>query len=152
MIELIIVLVIVSLVTVLVTPTVTKTLSQMELRGTSKKVSAILRFCRSESVNRNKVYLASFNTSTNLLAVLSAGEEDESPSMEHSYPIPQGLKVEKVEVGQALFEMDFPSFEFYPNGGSNGGTAVIQRGRDLGFSIYVDALTGTVKVQEERRR
>jgi len=150
LIELIVVLVIVSLLTALATPSLTKTLQRMELKTAAKKISAVLRFCRSESVNKNQITLASFDTEAHLLSILSAELGDEKSTLQRSYPIPQEVEVGKIEVGKTLIETSHPSFEFYPNGGSNGGSAVIRREQGGAFSIQVDFLTGSVKVEDAK--
>ena len=150
LIELIVVLVIVSLLTALATPSLTKTLQRMELKTASKKISAILRYCRSESVNKNQITLASFDTEAHLLSILSAELGDEKSTLQRSYPIPQEVEVGKIEVGKTLIETSHPSFEFYPNGGSNGGSAVIRREQGGAFFIQVDFLTGAVKVEDAK--
>lgn len=151
LIELAVVLVIISLLTALATPTFTRTLRRLEVRGASKRISAILRFCRSESVNRSKIYLVGIDANSNLLLIQSAEKEEEKPITERSYPLPEEVRVERIEVGKTLLEASLPSFEFYPNGGSNGGTVLIRKGGDGGgYSIEVDFLTGAVKVVEAR--
>ena len=150
LIELIVVLVIVSLLTALATPSLTKTLQRMELKTAAKKISAILRYCRSESVNKNQITLASFDTEAHLLSILSAELGEEKSTLERSYPIPQEVEVGKIEVGKTLIETSHPSFEFYPNGGSNGGSAVIRREQGGAFFIQVDFLTGSVKVEDAK--
>ena len=150
LIELIVVLVIVSLLTALATPSLTKTLQRMELKTAAKKISAILRFCRSESVNKNQVTLASFDTGAHLLSVHSAELGEEQSTLQRSFPFPQEIEVGKFEVGKTLMETSLPTFEFYPNGGSNGGSAVIRREQGGAFSIQVDFLTGAVKLEDAK--
>lgn len=150
LIELIAVLVIISLFTALAIPSLSKTFHRMELRSASKKISAVLRFCRSEAVNRNRIILASFDNEAHLLSVLSADLGEEKPVPERSYPFPPEVSIDQLEVGKTLIEAAIPSFEFYPNGGSNGGSAVIRREPGGAFSIRVDFLTGAVTVEEAR--
>lgn len=150
LIELIVVLVIVSLLTALATPSLTKTLQRMELKTASKKISAILRYCRSESVNKNQVTLASFDTEAHVLSIFSVELGEKKSTLERSYPFPQEVEVGKFDVGKTLMETSHPSFEFYPNGGSNGGSAVIRRERGGAFLIQVDFLTGTVRVEDAK--
>jgi prepilin-type N-terminal cleavage/methylation domain-containing protein len=147
LIELIIVLIIVGFLILLVTPTLTKSLHHMELKSAVKRTSAILRMCRSDAVNKRKVYLVDFDTESNLVGVLSADKGEDKPKAEKSYPLPREIQMEKIDVGKTLFDVSLPTFEFYLNGGSNGGTATF-RGRDGGgYSIEVDGLTGTVKIR-----
>ena len=148
LIELVVVLVLLGLLTALVTPAFVRTFRRLEAKTTSKKISAILRYCRSESVNKNRLYLASFDARANLLSVLYAPVGEESPTAERSYTLPIDMKIEKVDVGKTLLDVSLPSFEFYPNGGSNGGTALVRRGQEEGYSIHVDFLTGSVRMEE----
>jgi general secretion pathway protein H len=152
LIELMIVLVIIGLGSLLVTPSFTKTLRALELKAASKRVSAILRFCRSESVFKNKIYLVSFDTVSNLLIVQSSENEVERPKMEQSYPLPEGIRVERIDVGKTMLDLSLPSFEFYPNGGSNGGSALVRGGQSRGYSMGVDFLTGAVTVTVEEAK
>ncbi len=150
LIELVVVLVIISLLTALATPTLTRTIRRQEIRGVSKRISAILRYCRSESVNKSRIYLASIDPSANTLTVQSAEEGEEKLTLQKAYSLPEEVKFGKIEVGKTLFDMPQPTFEFYPNGGSNGGTALIRRGETGGYSIEVDFLTGAVKLEETK--
>ena len=150
LIEMIIVIVILSLLVMFVTPRLTKSLQHLEVRSASKKISAILRTCRSESVNRGRIYSMSFDTTSRLLSVQSMEEGEEKPAVERSYPFPEEVQIEKIDVGKTLLESSLPAFEFYPNGGSNGGTALVRRVESRAYSILVDSLTGTVKVEEAK--
>ena len=152
LIEMIIVIVIISLLAMLVTPRLTKSLQHLEVRSASKKISAILRTCRSESVNRSRIYSVSFDTTSRLLSVQSTEEGEEKPAVERSYPFPEEVQIEKIDVGKTLLESSVPAFEFYPNGGSNGGTALVRRVEGRAYTILVDSLTGTVKVEEAKQQ
>lgn len=148
LIELVIVLLIISLLAVLLTPNLTRTLSHMEAKGAAKRISAILRYCRSDAVNKRKVNLVALDTASQVVSVYSVDEEENEPKAERFYPIPRGIKLEKIEVGKNLYDLSQPAFEFYPNGGSNGGRATIQSERGRAYTIRVDLLTGGVKVLE----
>lgn len=148
LIELVIVLIIISLLAVLLTPNLTRTLSHMEAKGTAKRISAILRYCRSDAVNKRRVNLVALDTASNVVSVYSVDEEEGEPKAERFYPLPTGVKLDKIEVGKTLFDSSVPTFEFYPNGGSNGGEAVIQGEKGRAYTIRVDILTGGAKVLE----
>jgi len=152
LIEMIIVMVIISLLAMLVTPRLAKTLQHLEVRGAAKKISAILRYCRSESVNKSRIYSVSFDTVSRLLSVQSTEENDEKSTVERSYALPEEVQVEKIEPGKTLLESSLPTFEFYPNGGSNGGTALVRRVESRAYLILIDPLTGTVKVEEAKQQ
>lgn len=148
LIELVIVLIIISLLAVLLTPNLTRTLSHMEAKGAAKRLSAILRYCRSDAVNKRRVNLVVLDTASNVVSIYSLHEEEPEPKAERFYPLPAGVKLEKIDVGKNLYDSSQPAFEFYPNGGSNGGTAVIRSERGRTYTIRVDLLTGGVKVLE----
>jgi len=151
LLELIIVLIIVSLLALILTPTLTRTLSHMEAKGSAKRIAAILRYCRSDAVNKRRTNLVGLDTASNLVSVYAIIEEETEPKAQKFYPLPQGVKLDKIEVGKTLFDSSVPTFEFYPNGGSNGGKAVIQGERGMAYSVRVDILTGGVKVMEEEK-
>lgn len=151
LIEMIIVLIIIGLMTMVVMPRLGKTLQNLEVRGAAKRISGILRYCRSESVNKSRIYSASFDTTSRLLSVQSTEEEGKS-RVERSYTLPEEIQVEKIDPGKTLLESSFPTFEFYPNGGSNGGTALIRRVESRAYLIQIDSLTGTVKVEEAKQQ
>lgn len=152
LLELVIVLLIISLLALLVTPRLTKTISHMEVKSAAKRISAILRYCRSDAINKNKIVQVNFDTKSNLITVLSADEGEESPSMRNSYLLPSSIRMEKIEAGQTFFENALPSFEFYPNGGANGGTAVVRGGEGRSYTLQVDFLTGGVRVESTKER
>jgi prepilin-type N-terminal cleavage/methylation domain-containing protein len=148
LLELIIVLLIISLLSLLVTPRLAKTISHMEVKSAAKKISAILRYCRSDAINKNRIVQVSFDTNSNLITVLSADEGEESPSTRNSYLLPSGIRMEKIEAGKTFFESTLPSFEFYPNGGSNGGDVLLDSQDQKGFKIKVHFLTGSVVIEK----
>jgi len=152
LLELVIVLLIISLLALLVTPRLTKTVSHMEVKSAAKKISAILRYCRSEAVNKNRIVQVNFDTESNLISVMSAEEGEEKPIMRNSYLLPRAIRMEKIEAGKTILENALPSFEFYPNGGANGGTAVIRGGEGRAYTLQVDFLTGGVKVELTKER
>jgi general secretion pathway protein H len=147
LLELVIVLVIISLLTAILTPNLTRTLSHMEAKGAAKRVAAILRYCRSDAVNKGRVNLVSFDTASNLVAVYSIEGEEAEPTAQKFYPLPGSVKMEKIEVGKTLYDSSFPTIEFYRNGGSNGGTASIQGEKSEAYLIRVEMLTGGVKIE-----
>ena len=150
--ELTIVLVLISLLTFYAAPRLAKTIRQLEVRTVTKKISSILRVCRNDAVNKNKIYQVSLDTESNQVAILSADEREDKLIVRNSYPLPKDVRMEKIEVGKTFFESPLPSFEFYPTGGANGGTAVVRSGEGRGYSIQVDFLTGMVKVETAKEK
>ena len=152
LLELVIVLLIISLLALLVTPRLTRTIGHMEVKSVAKKISAILRYCRSDAVNKNRIVHVSFDTESHLISVMSAEEGEEKPIQRNSYLLPREIRVEKIETGKTVLENTLPSFEFYPNGGANGGTAVVRGGEGRAYTLQVDFLTGGVKVETTKER
>src|SRR5512139_4021315 len=100
LLELIIVLIIAGLLILLATPTLTKSIRHMELKSAVKKTSAILRMCRSDAVNKRRVYLVDFDTESNLVGVLWAEKGEGEPKAQKSYPLPREIRMEKIDAGK----------------------------------------------------
>jgi general secretion pathway protein H len=156
LIEVIVVLLILSLGIALVTPTLSRFSSTIELTGAAKRVSAILRYYRSEAVNRGKVYHVLFDSDLNevrIQPVVLAEEQGEGEKEEENispkiYAIPKGVRLKEVKVESTQYPSDFPTIEFYANGGSNGGAITLDSQGRQGYKIEVDFLTGVVAVQK----
>jgi len=152
-IELMVVLVILSLSISLVTPSLSRFLRTVELKGAAKKVSGILRHGRSEAVNKGLVYQISFNADLREIGVQSRESTKVKEEVKREelpkkvYSLPEGIQIKKVDVASPQYAADLPTIEFYPNGGSNGGSIFLD-GRDRnGFHIEVNFLTGIVKIK-----
>lgn len=156
LIEVIVVLLIISLSIALVTPSLSRFSSTVELKATTKKVSAILRYYRSEAINRGKVYHILFDSDLNevrIQPVVLAEEQGEGEKKEEdippkTYAIPKGVHIKEVKVESTQYPSDFPTIEFYANGGSNGGAITLDSQDRQGYKIEVDFLTGVVAVQK----
>ena len=153
-IELMVVLVILSLSNSLVTPSLSRFLKTVELKGAAKKVSGILRHGRSEAVNKGLVYQVFFDTDLREIGVQSrestkvkeeVKKEGELPKK--VYSLPDGIQIKKVDVALPQYATDLPTIEFYPNGGSNGGSILLDGQDRNGFHIEVNFLTGIVKIK-----
>ena len=156
LLELIVVLLILGLSIALVTPSLSRFSSTVELKGAAKKVSAILRYYRSEAVNRGKVYHVLFDSDLNEVRIQPVvleeeqgeGEKREDNSSPQIYTIPKGVHLQEVKVESTQYPSDLPTIEFYANGGSNGGTITLDSQGRQGYKIEVDFLTGVVAVQK----
>jgi general secretion pathway protein H len=157
LIELIVVLILISLCLALVAPTLSRFSKTVELKGATRKISAILRYSRSEAVNRGKVYQVLFDSNLKEVRVQwivpesteAMGEdpkkEDKAP--QKIYPLPNGIHLKEVKVEEPQYPSDFPAIEFYPNGGSNGGTILLEGQDQRGYKVKVYFLTGTVEIE-----
>jgi prepilin-type N-terminal cleavage/methylation domain-containing protein len=157
LIELIIVLILFGLSFSLATPSLSRLSKAMELKGAVKKVTAILHNFRSEAVNKGKVYQVIFDTELREIRVQSP-ETEESKEEEKeqdekrtfrpkTYFMPGGILMKEIEVASPQYPLDVPSIEFYPNGGSNGGSLVLDTEGRKGYKIKVHFLTGMVEVE-----
>jgi len=154
-IELMVVLVILSLSISLITPSLSRFLRTVELKGAAKKVSGILRYCRSEAVNKGLVHQVLFDSDLKRISVQSIesteAKKEEEVKKEGELPkkvyaLPDGIQIKKVDVASVQNATDLPTIEFYPNGGSNGGSIILDGQDRSGFKIEVHFLTGMVKI------
>ena len=155
LIEMVIVLVLVGLSIALVTPSLSRFSKQIELKTSAKKVSGILRFFRSESVQKGRVFQVLFDPDLRMVRVRAL--EGDSPEkegreelkiQEKRYVLPSGIQMGEVKIPSPEFPSDLPTIEFYPHGGSNGGTIVLEMQDRKGYRIKVHFLTGMVEIEE----
>ncbi len=155
LIEMVVVLLIISLGIALIAPSLSRFSSTVELKGAAKKVSAILRFYRSEAINRGKVYHILFDSDLNEVRIQPVVLEEEQAEGEIKeeevppkiYTIPKGVHIKEVKVESTQYPSDLPTIEFYTNGGSNGGAITLDSQDHQGYKIEVDFLTGIVALQ-----
>ena len=159
-----VVLVLISLSMLLVTPFLSGFLKTVELKGATKKVSAILRYCRSEAVNQGKVYQVLFDTDLRRVLVQSIDENEEDEGAkdgakdgredgakneprQKTYTLPKGVDIKEVKANSPEYPSDYSVIEFYPNGGSNGGTIRLDSPDRKAYLIKVNFLTGIVEIE-----
>ena len=159
-----VVLILISLSMVLVTPFLSRFSKTAELKGAAKKISAILRYSRSEAVNQGKVYQVLFDLDLGQVHVQSIQEKEEDEeakdettvettdaakdeSKPKTYALPKGVNIKEVKANTSEYPSDYAVIEFYPNGGSNGGTIRLDSPDRKGYRIKVHFLTGTVEIE-----
>jgi prepilin-type N-terminal cleavage/methylation domain-containing protein len=155
--EVIIVLTLFALSTSLVIPSLSRFSKGIELTGSAKKVSAILRYCRSEAVNKGKIYQVFFDSESQEVKVRSmerteeekgSDERKEEETPEKRYSLPKTVRIKEVKVESTQYPSDLPAIEFYPNGGSNGGSILLDSPDRKGYRINVNFLTGVVEIEK----
>ena len=158
LIELIVVLVLLSLSIALIAPSLSRFSKTVELKAAAKKVSAILRYYRSEAINKGKVYQVLFDSNLREVKVQSIESEDqeengEERGQERSQSLfpSRGGPDERDEVESPQYPSDLPTIEFYPNGGSNGGDILLDTQSQKGFKIKVNFLTGKSSSKRSKR-
>jgi len=145
LIELIIVLVLLSLSLALVTPSLSRFSKTIESRAAAKKVSGLLRYFRSEAVQKGRVYQVLFDP--DLREIRTRGLEL-AEERGNKYTLPEGMQMREMKISSSQYPSDFPTIEFYPNGGSNGGSVLFGYQDHKGYRIKVHFLTGMVEVEE----
>jgi len=140
LIELLIVLILISLSISLITPSLSRFSKTVELKGVAKKISGILRYYRSEAVNKRQNYQILFDTDVKEVKVQSMeSKEEKRKDSIKTYGLPKGIQMKGVNL-----------IEFYSNGGSNGGTILLDSEGQKGYQIKVHFLTGMVEVERFR--
>jgi general secretion pathway protein H len=157
LLELIVVITVITLSTALVIPSLSRFSRTIELKGCAKKVSAILRYCRSEAVNKGKIYQVLFDSETQEVKVQSVewmeeekenDEKKEEKLSEKRYSLPDPVHIKEVKVASTQYPSDLPAIEFYPNGGSNGGSILLDSPGRKGYRININFLTGMVEIEK----
>ena len=146
LVELVIVMVIVGLSLALATPYFSRFSKTIELKAATKKVSGILRYYRSEAIQQGKVYQVLFDSNLREVRIQSL-EPTEERVLKNRYPLPAGVQIKEVNIPAVQYTDDLPAFEFYPSGGSNGGSILLDMQDRKGFRISVHFLTGMVVIE-----
>jgi len=155
LIELMIVLILISLSVSLVTPSFSRISKKIELKAATKKISAILRYTRNEAVHRGKVQQVLFDPNAREVRIRAVEEEAGAPDEEPAggpkapkYPLPAGIQIKEIKIPAPQYSTEVPTIEFYPNGGSNGGSIVLDNEGNKGYKIDVHFLTGIVRIED----
>jgi general secretion pathway protein H len=171
LLELIVVLVIISLMSALVVPRLVVPMSNLDLKTASKKISASLRYARSQAASEKATCLALFDFDNNRLVIINPtpangdlsinnqeaiekmleeqqDHQKDRPGSLKTYKLPNGVKLAKVfskegEVNSGIF----PVF-FFPSGGSSGGEITVANEHGRQYKVTVDFITGTVQLSE----
>ena len=161
LLELLVVLVIISLMSALVAPKISGSMMNLKLKTASKKVSAALRYSRSNAVSEKRTYATAFDFDNNRLSILTSpiddGENDEEPAEDEKestpipkvYDLPEGIRFEKGVVGNEEADSGLFQVLFFPNGSSSGGHVILTNDRGRSYQIRVDFITGVVRLGQE---
>ncbi len=157
--EVIIVLTILVLSASLVTSSMTNLSKTIELKAAAKKVSGILRYYRSEAINKGLVYQVLFDSESKAVKVQSvslaetaeekeANEKKGGEGAKTLYGLPEGVRMKELDFPDPEYPCDLPAVEFYPNGGSNGGSVLLDRQGRKGYRIKIHFITGAVAIEQ----
>ncbi len=171
LLELIVVLVIISLMSALIVPRLTGPMSRMDLKTAAKKISAALRYARSQAATEKTTYVALFDFDRNRLVILNPSLteiERAANSQERmtgllaeqlaaaearqdrlrSYQPPDGVILSRgVSRAGDVRTGFFPVF-FYPAGSSSGGEITLADRQGRGYSLVIDFVTGMVRLEK----
>ncbi len=153
--ELVIVLVLIGLSAALAAPSLSKIAKRIELRAAAQTISGILRYYRSEAVHKGKVQQILFDTDRREVRVQVVATDPEKGEKEteekkgpaKKYALPGGIQMKEIKIPSPQYPSDVPTIEFYPNGGSNGGSILLDSQDRKGFRIRVHFLTGMVVIE-----
>ncbi len=158
LLEIVVVLVLLSLCIALVAPSLSRFSTSIELKAAAKKVAAILRYSRSEAINKGKVYQVIFDANLMEVKVQPVEAEPEGTDTNEAgkesknapkiYTLPASVQMKELNIESTQYPADLPAFEFYPNGGSNGGDILLDSRSQKGFKIKVHFLTGKVVIEK----
>jgi len=157
--EVIIVLTILVLSASLVTSSMSNLSRTIELKASAKKVSGILRYYRSEAINKGLVYQVLFDSESKAVKVQSiplaepaiereAGEKKGGEGAKTLYGLPEGVRMKELDFPAPEYPCDLPAVEFYPNGGSNGGSVLLDSQERKGYRIKIHFITGAVTIEQ----
>ncbi len=156
LLELIVVIIIISLALALVSPTLSRFSKTTELKSTAQKIAAILRHSRSEAVHQGRVYQVILHSDLREVQVTwmepdEAEEERETGgnrSTPQTFVLPTSISIRELELKAPQYVSELPVIEFYPNGGSNGGSFLLQGEAQQGYRIKVHWITGMVEIEK----
>jgi general secretion pathway protein H len=160
LLELLVVLVIISLMSVLVVPQLTGSLAKTNLQTASKKISASLRYARSQAASEKIIYVAIFDFEKDRLSIMTGQEAQTDETIEQdlgdgeepvirskSYDLPDGVKLEKGVSGEDEIDSGLFQIAFFPTGSSSGGDVILTNDRGKRYKISVDFITGVVRLE-----
>ncbi len=152
--ELVVVLILIGLSMALVAPSFSRVARSVELKAAAQKISTILRYYRSEAVQTGKTQQIIFDPDLREVRVqaveapMAEGEQakGEIPAADKKFTLPEGIQMKELKIPSPQNPADSPAIEFYPNGGSNGGSLLVDRLDHKGYRIKVNFLTGAVEI------
>lgn len=156
LIELLVVMVIIGMMSAMVMPRLAGTLESMSLKTAARKVSSTLRFARSQAVSEGKTLAAVFDFDAQRIFLCYKDKIDQGQSGETSdapidrklnayrYDLPTGVTMEKAVLARKVVADNHFEINFYPTGGTSGGSIFLNGQKAITFKIDVDMITGTV--------
>ena len=174
LLELMVVLLIIGLMSAVVVPRLVGPMSNLDLKTASQKISASLRYVRSNAAAEKTTYLALFDFDNNRMVITHSNtpplvkgnfhindreaydrmpieppnDEKDRPGGIKTYNLPDGVKLAKGVSREGDFNSGLFRIFFYSSGGSSGGEITVANERGKRYKINVDFITGTVQLLE----
>lgn len=154
LLELIIVLFIMGVSIALISPSLSRFSKSVEIKATAQKVSSLLRNSRSEAVNRGEICQIFFDLRSGAVSLqtirpeeLETEETKEKKGSSRTFSIPDRIRIREMKTAPSRYPSELPAIEFYPNGGSNGGSFLLEGEDQRQYRIQVHSITGAVKIE-----
>jgi general secretion pathway protein H len=174
LLELMVVLVIIGLMSAIVVPRFTVSMTNLDLKTAAQKISASLRYVRSNAASEKTTYVALFDFDHNRVVIThykahplvrgnlyirepkvhdrmpieASDDEKELSGAIKTYALPEGIKLAKGVSTEGDFDSGLFRIFFYPSGGSSGGEIIVANERGRQYRINVDFITGSVQLFE----
>jgi len=161
LLEFLVVLVLISLISALVVPQLTKTLPTINLKTAAKKSSALLRYARNKAVTESWEYLVRIDIDKHLISLISKETDNEKELYERSemqetgtefgrkeYKYPNGIRIDKIEMGDDTIESGIAEISFFMEGNSTGGEIYLADENGNNVIITIDFITGITRISE----
>jgi general secretion pathway protein H len=159
LLELLVVLIIIIFVSAFVVPKLGRSLGNLNIKTAAKRLSASLRYARNSATSEKSTYIAFFDIDDNKLLIVpekekfdetlqnALSDEERRAKAPLTYELPPDIKIEKAVSHSGDTASDSFSIFFFPNGSSSGGEITLTSERDNRLEIFVDFITGSVKVK-----
>ena len=166
LLELLIVLVVIGVAAGIAGLMVARDLGGLELRTTTKNISAVLRYARNHAVSEKKEYVFEIDEEEKVYRLLTEKEKKTSPDDEAENDTDdtevdttvyddEGKAIviskdipDRLEVTFHENDDEFPVMAFSPQGNSSGGVIEVSNDRGKTFFIVVNRITGRVVIEE----
>jgi type II secretion system protein H len=157
LLELLVVIALMSLIAGMVVPRMAGSLDRMNARTAARKVSAALRYARSQAAAEQIPYVAFLDTEENAIRIGPLPREEASgfadsnnvsnPAM-RSFSPPRGVRFQWVSEAENRFSVSKETNEilFFPSGGASGGRIRLSDEDGREYILSVDRLTGLAEV------
>lgn len=142
-----------SLAIYLVLPSLARFAKGIELKAVAQKIAGILRYYRTEAMQKGQIYQVLLDLQKRELIVRAMPLDDQEEGAlkwieKNKYRIPGSINLRAEEIGLSAYPTDLPAIEFYPTGNSNGGHLLLEDQGQKIYRIKISFLTGIIAVEK----